>query len=302
MSAPATPSAPPSAGGAGISSSSSSGGGMPAALAPAVLTPGSRGLRNSASSPDFTSIGAGGFAGALSEEQLSVYSLREARKRTDLDAQTLANRIALLRQEGEKACRKLNETRWKTRELEQRPFKAEEMQAHLRKRLEDLQMQQMKNQYNREQGRATRKDVHAMLLEQRRAAARELRENSKKMQESKKRTDEAMHAMLTERVTALKDRVAGQEKQQMLEERRIAQFQKNREERMARSAVEVLLRSNTEQRISEMEREEEELMEWLKAKQLEQRAAYEELAVVAENRRAGNGSKGTSMVMRSTAS
>jgi len=279
-----------------------SGSGTPTALAPAVLTPGSRGLRQSASSPEFASIGAGGFAGALSEEQPSVFSLREARKRTDLDAQTLANRIALLRQEGEKACRRLNETRWKTRELEQRPFKANEMEAHLRRRLEDIQLQQMKNQYHREHGRSTRKDIQNVLLEQRRAAARNVREQSKNMQESKKRTDEAMRAMLSERVTALKDRTAGQEKQQMLEERRIAQFRKNREERMGRSAVEVLLRSNTEKRISEMEQEEEELMEWLKAKQLEQREAYEELAAVAEHRRAGLSSAGTSLVMRSTAS
>lgn len=238
----------------------------------------------------------------MSEEQPSVYSLREARRHTDLAAQTLANRIALLRQEGEKACKRLNETRWKTRELEQRPIKANEMEAHLRRKLEEIQMQQMKNQYNRENGRSARKDMQSMLLEQRRVNARGVRDQAKKMQDSKKRTDEAMRALLTERVVALKDRTMGQEKQQMLEDRRCAQFQKNREERQTRGAMEVLLRSNTEKRISQMEREEEELMEWLQAKQMEQKVAYDELAAVVENRRHGLSSVATSTIMRSTAS
>lgn len=38
---------------------------------------------------------------------------KESRKRTELDAQLLANRIALLKQEEEKAWKKIQETRRK---------------------------------------------------------------------------------------------------------------------------------------------------------------------------------------------
>lgn len=231
------------------------------------------------------SVFSGGLGGELSKEQPSVYSLREARRHVDLEAQTLANRIALLRSEGEKACKRLDETRWRSVELESRPLKASEQEAFLRKRLQEIQERQRRNRHQRESGRLLRADVRTALLEGRRKLAREVKETSKQMQDGQKQTDEAMNRVVADRVNSLRERITGKEKTRMLEDSRLAQFQKNREERAVAGSTEVTLRRHTEKRITEMEQEEEDLLEWLQAKQLEQRQAYSELEAIAEARR-----------------
>jgi len=222
----------------------------------------------------------------LSEEQPSIFALREARRKTDFDAQTLANRIALLRQEGEKACKRLDETKLRAYELELRPNKASEQEALLKSRLQDIHTKQWRNRQQRETGRALKLDVQSALLESRKAAAKHVKETSKALQETQKVTEQSMRSLVVDRVALLKDRITGEGKQRMIEVTRLAQFAKNREERVAKGSVEVVMRQNTEKRISEMEREEEELMEWLQAKQLEQPDAYDLLADIAEARRA----------------
>merc|ERR1719192_129194 len=52
-----------------------------------------------------------------SQMQASLAAAKESRKRTELDAQLLANRIALLKQEEEKAWKKIEETRKRASEI-----------------------------------------------------------------------------------------------------------------------------------------------------------------------------------------
>merc|ERR550514_1233759 len=50
-------------------------------------------------------------AASMSQMNANLTSAKEGRKRAELDAQLLANRIALLKQEEEKAWKKIEETR-----------------------------------------------------------------------------------------------------------------------------------------------------------------------------------------------
>ena len=56
-------------------------------------------------------------AGNLVKIRSNLTGAKEARKRAELDAQLLANRIALLKQEEEKAWRKIEETRKRSNEI-----------------------------------------------------------------------------------------------------------------------------------------------------------------------------------------
>lgn len=56
-------------------------------------------------------------AGNLVKIRSNLTGAKEARKRAELDAQLLANRIALLKQEEEKAWRKIEETRKRSGEI-----------------------------------------------------------------------------------------------------------------------------------------------------------------------------------------
>ncbi len=55
--------------------------------------------------------------GNLVKIRSNLTGAKEARKRAELDAQLLANRIALLKQEEEKAWRKIEETRKRSNEI-----------------------------------------------------------------------------------------------------------------------------------------------------------------------------------------
>merc|ERR1719502_2054102 len=76
-----------------------------------------------------------------SQMQANLTGAKEARKRAELDAQLLANRIALLKQEEEKAWKKIEETRKRAQEIT------------------SLRSQNAQNAYQREQTRKNREEV-----------------------------------------------------------------------------------------------------------------------------------------------
>merc|ERR1719287_26007 len=88
---------------------------------------------------------------------------KEARKRAELDAQLLANRIALLKQEEEKAWKKIEETRKRAQEIT--PLRAENEQKYVAKesfyknKWDSIRTAQAQNAYQREQTRKNREDV-----------------------------------------------------------------------------------------------------------------------------------------------
>merc|ERR1719201_2492177 len=90
-----------------------------------------------------------------SQMQASLAAAKEARKRAELDAQLLANRIALLKQEEEKAWKKIEETRKRAHDITD--LRSENEQKYVAKeqfykqKWESIRAAQSANAYQRDQ-------------------------------------------------------------------------------------------------------------------------------------------------------
>merc|ERR1719428_909486 len=93
---------------------------------------------------------------------------KEARKRAELDAQLLANRIALLKQEEEKAWNKINETRRRANEIVQRRQQNEgkylAKEQFYKEKWESIRTAQAENSANRERSKEARTQTRSLLL------------------------------------------------------------------------------------------------------------------------------------------
>merc|ERR550514_2654507 len=85
---------------------------------------------------------------------------KEARKRAELDAQLLANRIALLKQEEEKAWNKINETKRRAHEITSRRQQNEgkylAKEQFYKEKWESIRHSQAENAANRERSKEAR--------------------------------------------------------------------------------------------------------------------------------------------------
>merc|ERR1719512_362809 len=116
---------------------------------------------------------------ALSQSQMqaNLTFAKESRKRAELDAQLLANRIALLKQEEEKAWKKIEETRKRAQEItelraqNEQKFSAKEQ--FYKAKWESIRTAQAVNQQNRDKARAVRDATKQGLLDTRSASATE---------------------------------------------------------------------------------------------------------------------------------
>merc|ERR1719437_313319 len=121
---------------------------------------------------------AAGPDGALSGSQVqaNLTGAKEARKRAELDAQLLANRIALLKQEEEKAHKKIEETRKRASEImalrQQNENKFAAKENFYKAKWESIRTAQQQNLEAREKGRALRDQSRMGLLELRHGNAR----------------------------------------------------------------------------------------------------------------------------------
>merc|ERR1719277_2378495 len=114
-----------------------------------------------------------GDGGALtgSQMQANLTSAKESRKRAELDAQLLANRIALLKQEEEKAWKKIEETRKRASEItelrnqNEQKFAAKEQ--FYKAKWESIRAAQTQNAYNRDKAKAMRDATKSGLLNSR---------------------------------------------------------------------------------------------------------------------------------------
>merc|ERR1712137_1272272 len=124
----------------------------------------------------------GGGALTHSQMQANLTSAKESRKRAELDAQLLANRIALLRQEEEKARKKIEETRQKAMDVmelrlqNERRFAAKE-QFYKQKR-ESIRAAQCNNADKRAMSKDRRETVRRGVLEQKQVNAKGSRSKS----------------------------------------------------------------------------------------------------------------------------
>merc|ERR1719517_44767 len=110
-----------------------------------------------------------------SQMQANLTTAKEARKRAELDAQLLANRIALLKQEEEKAWKKIEETRKRAQEItelrtqNEQKFAAKEQ--FYKAKWESIRTAQTQNAYNRDKAKAVRDATKQGLMDARTANA-----------------------------------------------------------------------------------------------------------------------------------
>eukprot|EP00388_Colpodella_angusta_P039111 GDKK01046437.1.p1 GENE.GDKK01046437.1~~GDKK01046437.1.p1 ORF type:complete len:310 (+),score=88.82 GDKK01046437.1:39-968(+) len=214
-----------------------------------------------------------------SQLNLSLATAKESRKRAELDAQLLANRIALLKQEEEKAWKKIEETRKKANEIlslrqqnEQKYIAKEEFYKH---KYETIRQAQQQNAAARERAHETRSATHSAVLESKRHGAQTVKEMS--MVSAKQRRE---REMLERTLAAEKSEFIRQqrlESKKRLQEEMKARQEHFRQQYESKIGREELLRARTEALVSKMEKEEMELISRLQNTQLIQRSAYDEL-------------------------
>merc|ERR1719439_424510 len=98
----------------------------------------------------------------------NLTAAKESRKRAELDAQLLANRIALLRQEEDKAWRKIDETRKRANEIfslrgqNEKKFLAKEQ--FYEEKWQSIRGAQAQNAYMRDRGKELRAAARNALV------------------------------------------------------------------------------------------------------------------------------------------
>eukprot|EP00921_Rhytidocystis_pertsovi_P008946 GHVQ01014499.1.p1 GENE.GHVQ01014499.1~~GHVQ01014499.1.p1 ORF type:complete len:275 (-),score=44.16 GHVQ01014499.1:1571-2395(-) len=210
---------------------------------------------------------------------VNLASAKEARKRAELDAQLLANRIALLKQEEEKAWKKIEETRDRASEImalrTENEKKIQTKEKYYKHKWEGIRLAQQQNAEVRVRNNACRAATRQQLAEGKRQGVSNMRKQSvdySKLKERRKEVETDDNVKRTEQIKRYRERL-----QEIQEERRIAkerEFRKNYESRVAQ---EEMLRARTEALVAKMEKDEMDLIQRLQNTQLVQRSAYEEL-------------------------
>jgi len=214
-----------------------------------------------------------------SQMQASLAAAKESRKRAELDAQLLANRIALLKQEEEKAWKKIEETRKRAHEITdlrvQNEHKSAAKEEFYKNKWDSIKAAQSQNHENREKSRAVREAARNGLMEARHSNAVRSKQQSHQILHRKKEREAQERLANLERGDMIKQKK--EEAKRRMEDERLAALERSREDYEQRAAQEDLLRSRTEALVSNMEKEEMELIQRLQNTQTVQRNAYEEL-------------------------
>merc|ERR1711972_616792 len=135
---------------------------------------------------------------------------KESRKRAELDAQLLANRIALLKQEEEKAWKKIEETRKRAQEItelrnqNEQKFAAKEQ--FYKAKWESIRSAQSQNQQNRDKAKAVREATQLGLMEARADNAYRTKQESQQMLLHKKERQQAEQQANIERSNMIKQK------------------------------------------------------------------------------------------------
>jgi len=225
--------------------------------------------------------------GSMTQSQMNanLTTAKESRKRAELDAQLLANRIALLKQEEEKAWKKIEETRKRANEVmelrqeNEQKFAAKEQ--FYKDRWEAIRSAQSTNHMVREKSKAQREATIQGMRENKAVNAAKTKEQSQQILVSKKEREAQERETNADRGRALKQ--MKEEGKRRLEEERQAKLEAFREDYEGRTAQEELLRQRTDALVARMEKEEMELIQRLQNTQTVQRSAYEELEAALGN-------------------
>eukprot|EP00448_Togula_jolla_P008571 CAMPEP_0170616470 /NCGR_PEP_ID=MMETSP0224-20130122/25887_1 /TAXON_ID=285029 /ORGANISM="Togula jolla, Strain CCCM 725" /LENGTH=253 /DNA_ID=CAMNT_0010942269 /DNA_START=24 /DNA_END=782 /DNA_ORIENTATION=+ len=199
----------------------------------------------------------------------SLAQLKDRRKRTELDAQLIANRVAYLRQEAERASKKIVATRTRAQELAE--LRTHEVKEKERERIERLTVIREKwaavgeihdralLDHDREV--AVRSSIRSAMLEHRHSEAQKTRESMRQMKEAQRAQDAAQRELLEARVKSL--RGLTEDQRRAADELRVLKLAKAKSGYRMRCAGEArLIRRNSGQ-IARLQQEEAELLSWL---------------------------------------
>mmetsp|Transcript_41686 Transcript_41686/g.104048 ORF Transcript_41686/g.104048 Transcript_41686/m.104048 type:complete len:324 (-) Transcript_41686:106-1077(-) len=210
---------------------------------------------------------------------MNLAAAKEARKRAELDAQLLANRIALLKQEEEKAWKKIDDTRKKTKEmLTLRTTNEQKLQAkddYYRSKYQSVRDCQQHNALQRDRARATREATQMALLRTKQTGVRAMKQQTLDHVQEKREKELLERQHNWEKTQMIRQQK--EEHRRKLEAEKQARLDRFREEYESRVRQEDLLRARTEALVAKMEKEEMELIARLHNTQVVQRGAYEEL-------------------------
>lgn len=223
----------------------------------------------------------------------SLAAARDARKRSELNVQLLANRIALLKQEEEKAWKRIEDTRRKTATVVASQAERSRMDSSkeqlYKAQWESMRAAQEKNSADRERARAQRTAARNGVQRQRAQSAQSQKARSRELLAQKRQQDMASREANSSRSTMARE--SREDMRRTLEQSAQEKLRRFREESDARVAQEVLLHGQTEQLVASMEREELELIQRLQVSQNAQRSAIEELAALTPPRTPASGSQ-----------
>merc|ERR1719217_1047851 len=211
--------------------------------------------------------------------QTNLTGAKEARKRAELDAQLLANRIALLKQEEEKAWNKINETRRRANEIstlrQQNEQKFLAKEQFYKEKWDSIRSAQAHNATNRERSKEARAATRNILLEEKKKVFHSVKAQTQDHIAQKKEREIAEKQTNADRSAFIKQqKLEAKRKLEMERKEKLDQYQQDYH---ARTAEEEQLRERTQALVAQMEKEEMELIQRLQNTQTVQRNAYEEL-------------------------
>lgn len=209
----------------------------------------------------------------------TLTAVKETRKRAELDAQLLANRIALLKQEEEKAERKIEDTKKRANEImmlrHENENKFQMKELHYKDKWESIRQNQVQNSYRRDQLKASREaNIQAMKESKKQQVNQMKLKKSDNLLQKKER--ESNHRIVNvDRTNQIRQQKENAKNRQEMERmRKLDAFRQQYEERVAKEEE---LRQRTEVLVTKMEKEEMDLIQRLQNTQALQRSAYEDL-------------------------
>lgn len=211
--------------------------------------------------------------------QQNLTSAKEARKRAELDAQLLANRIALLKQEEEKAWAKINETRKRAQEITHLRHSNEQKylakEQFYKEKWDSIRSAQAMNAANRDRSKDARNQAKGALLANKKGQVLAGQQQSQDHMAQLKAQKESDRQANGDRCLSIKQqKLEAKRKMESDRQLQLAGFHQDYESRVSE---EKMLMEKTHALVAQMEKEEMELIARLQNTQTVQRNAYEEL-------------------------
>lgn len=209
----------------------------------------------------------------------SLLEAKRQRKQADEDARLLANRIALLKQEEQKAWKKIEDTRKRAKEImdmRARNLELQRQREEARKlKEEEEQRRIMETKARIEAGKSAKQTVQDQRMQKAFGEALGVKQLKSQNRDAiqRQREEDLMKNTHVSKTIKEQEKQLRERREQIEEEKR----QKARAEMERKIREETRLRQEREERIARMEQEEMELIQRLTNTQQLQKSAYEDL-------------------------